>query len=234
MANTLDIDPEWDGIDLIEEVEAAFGIEVADDEAERCWTVSDLHEVIRAHTPNWDEQDGSCPSSAVFYCIRRVLAPDDKREVSPRSALQGAGMSARRLFNTLRSETRLRLPIEEATAIGVVGGWMCLLGFIGGLVALFTGAWTLTGLGALVVALGVLLLRVGPARLPFGVATVGDLVRLTVPLNAQDLALTGARPPDRWAILVALAAEHGSLPTDQIGPDTFLLRKGMELAAKRG
>ncbi|MEO7277755.1 MAG: hypothetical protein ABIW33_07020 [Sphingomicrobium sp.] len=234
MANTLDMDPEWGGIDLIEEVEGAFGIKVADKEAEGCWTVGDLYEVIRAHTPNWDEQDGPCASSAVFYRFRRALAPEDEREVSPRSALLDAGTSTRRLFDRLRRETRLRLPTEEATAIGLVGGWMCLLGFIGGLVALFTGAWALTGLGALVVVLGVLLLRVDPARLPIGVATVGDLVRRTVPLNAQDLAETGARPPDRWAILVALAAEHGSLPPDEIGPDTFLLRKGMELAAKRG
>ena len=234
MTNTLDLDPEWGGIDLIEEVEAAFGIKVADDEAERCSTVGDLYEVIRAHTPHWDEQDGSCASSAVFYRFRRALAPEDKREVSPSYALEGVGKSARALFNMLRRETRLRLPTEEATVIGVVGGWMCLLGFIGGLVALFTGAWALTGLGALVVALGVLLLRVDPARLPAGVGTVGDLVRRTVPLNAQDLAQTGACPPNRWAILVALAAEHGSLQPDQIGPDTFLLRKGMELAAKRG
>lgn len=83
-------------------------------------------------------------------------------------------------------------------------------------------------------AIGVLLLRVDPGRLLVGVTTVGDLVRRTVPLNAQNLAETGARPPDRWTILVALAAEHGSLPTNQIGPDTFMLRKGMELAAKRG
>jgi hypothetical protein len=234
MANILDIDPEWGGIDLIEEVEAAFGIKVADDEAERCWTVGDLYEVICAHTPHWNEQDGSCASSAVFYRFRRALAPENKREVSPSSALAGAGMSARGLYNLLRRETRLRLPTEEATVIGVVGGWMCLLGFIGGLIALFTGAWALTGLGTLVVVLGVLLLLVDPARLPTGVGTVGELVRRTVPLNAQGLAQTGARPPDRWAIVIALAAEHSSLHPDQINPDTFLLRKGMELAAQRG
>jgi hypothetical protein len=234
MANTLDLDPECGGIDLVDEVEAAFGIKVADDEAERCWTVGDLYDVIRARTPHWDEQDGSCASSAVFYRFRRALAPEEKREVSPSSALRGAGMSIRQLFNTLRKETGLRLPTEGETAIGVVAGWLCLLGFIGGLIALYDGAWIAAGVGALAVAVGILLGRLEPARLPLGVATVGDLVRRTVALNAQDLARTGARPPDRWAVLVALAAEHGSLPPDQIGPDTFLLRKSMEMAAKRG
>ena len=234
MANTLDLDPEWGGIDLIEEVEKAFAIKIADNEAERCWTVGDLCNVICARTPHWDEQDGSCASSAVFDRFRRFLAPEDKASVSPRAPLQRAGISASRLFNFLHTETGFRLPTVETTIIGVIGGWMCLVGFIGGLVALFTGAWALSVIGGVAVALGFLLLRVDPARLPVGMTTVGDLVRRTVPLNVQNLTEAGIRPPDRWAILVALATEHGSLPLDEIGPDTFLLRKGMELAASRG
>ena len=53
-------------------------------------------------------------------------------------------------------------------------------------------------------------------------------------VNAQSLAEAGARPPDRWAIVMALLAEHGLLPPDHIGPDTLVLRKGMDLAAERG
>ncbi len=233
MANSLDLDPEWGAIDLLEEVEEAFAIKIADEEAERCWTVGDLYEVICAHTPHWDEQGGSCASSAVFYRLRRSLAPEDKTSVSPRLSLESTGMSASRLMDSLRIGTGLRLPTVELTTIGVVGGWMCLVGFIGALIALFTGAWALIGIGALVVVLGVLLLRLDPARLPSGLSTVGDLVRRIVPLNAQKLAQAGARPPDRWSVLVTLAAEHGILPPDQIGSDTFLLRKGMELAAAR-
>jgi hypothetical protein len=167
MANTLDLDPEFGGIDLIDEVEAAFGIKVEDEEAERCWTVGDLYQVIYARTPNWTEQDGSCASSAVFYQFRRVLAPEDKRLLSPRAPLQSTGMSAQPLFNLLRQKTNLRLPTETPTAIGIIGGWMCLVGFIGGLMALFSAAWAWSGIGVAVVALGVVLLRVDPARLPF-------------------------------------------------------------------
>jgi hypothetical protein len=234
MVNTLDLDPEWGGIDLIEEVEEAFTIKIADKEAERCWTVGDLYEVICTHTPDWDQQDGACGSSSVFYLLRRSLAPDDKRAVSPRSILQRVGASPNRLLASLQRDTGLRLPNAEPTITGLVGGYLCLLGLIGGIVALVTGAWLWSVAGALVLGLGVLLVRSDPGRLPAGVTTVGDLVRRATPLNAQKLAASGARPIDRWAILVALAAEHGSLPPDQIGPDTFLLRKGMELAAKRG
>lgn len=234
MSNTLDLDPEWGAIDLLEEVESSFGIRIANEEAERCSTVGDLYDVICAQAPQWDEQSGSCASSAAFYRVRRSLAPQDKAAVSPASPLAHADMSANSLFNSLRSETGLRLPSLEPTAIGVIGSWIFLVGFFGGLGALFTGAWALSGIGALVLALGLLLIQVDPARLPNGIATVGDLVRRTVPLNVQELMQSGARPPARWSVLVALAAEHGSLPRDQIGPGTFLLRKGMALAAGRG
>ena len=234
MANTLDLDPEWGGIDLIEEVEAAFGIKVADHEAERCWTVGDLYEVICAHTPDWEKQNGSCASSAVFYKFRRSLAPEDKRTINPRAPLQPMGASASRLFRSLGRDTGLRLPSVQSTGIGITGGYLCLVGFFVALVALFMGAWTISGIGGLMLALGALLLQLDPARLPVGVTTVGDLVRRTVPLNSQTLAEAGARPSDRWAVSVALAAEHGLLPPTEIGPDTFLLRKGMESAAKRG
>lgn len=63
-----------------------------------------------------------------------------------------------------------------------------------------------------------------PGGLPEGIASVADLVRRTVPLNARLLARAGARPPDPWSVLAALAAEHGKLPPGAIGPGTFLLR----------
>lgn len=233
VANTLDLDPERGAIDLIENVEKAFAIKIANDEAERCWTVGDIYEVICARTPLWGEQGRSCASSAVFYRVRRSLAPEDRSSISPGSSLAGAGVSANRLITSLRSGTGLRFPMAEPTTVGVVGGWMFLVGFIGAIVALLVGAWLASAIGALVVAVGVVLLRLDPARLPSGVTTVGDLVRRTVPLNVQTLAKTGTRPPDRWSVLAALSAEHGTLQPNQIGPDTFLLRKGMELATAR-
>lgn len=75
MPTTLDLDPEWGAIDLLEEVEAAFNIKIGDDEAERCWTVGDLYDLICAHAPQWDEQAGTCASSAVFYRVRRSVTP---------------------------------------------------------------------------------------------------------------------------------------------------------------
>lgn len=44
--NTLDLDPEWGAIDLLEEVEASFGIKIEDAVAEQIETVGDLYDVI--------------------------------------------------------------------------------------------------------------------------------------------------------------------------------------------
>jgi acyl carrier protein len=40
--NSLDLDPEWGAIDLLEEVEASFGIKIEDTVAEQIETVGDL------------------------------------------------------------------------------------------------------------------------------------------------------------------------------------------------
>ena len=40
--NTLDLDPEWGAIDLIEEVEKEFGIKFTNEEVEPCETVGDF------------------------------------------------------------------------------------------------------------------------------------------------------------------------------------------------
>ena len=110
MAKSLDLDPEWGAIDLLEEVEATFGIKIENEEAERCCTVGDLYDVVCAHLPDWDGQGGNCGSSMVFYRMRRSLSSGDKRGVTPGSALTAAGLQPIRLFKKLADDTGLRLP----------------------------------------------------------------------------------------------------------------------------
>lgn len=124
MANSLDLDPEWGAIDLLEEVEQTFSIQIANEEAERCVTVGDLYDVICAHSPDWDGQDGKCGSSMVFYRMRRSLSPDDKRGVTPDTPLAGIGLEPSRLFKKLEVDTGLRLPGYELTWLGMTGGFL--------------------------------------------------------------------------------------------------------------
>lgn len=233
MANTLDLDPEWGAIDLIEEVEATFGFTITKEEAEPCATVGDLYDVICAHTPDWEGQKGSCGSSMVFYRMRPSFSPAEKRDVTPDTPLTASGLQPSRLFKKLADDTGLRLPSYELTWLGVTGRFLLVGGIIVAIVALLTGHWLVGGIVALVALAGLQLLRVDPGSYPISIVTVADLVRRTVPLNAAILKAAGGRPADRWSILVAMAAEYGVLPPDEIGPETFFHRKSLELATAR-
>lgn len=233
MKNSLDLDPEWGAIDLIEEVEATFGFTITKEEAEPCATVGDLYNVICAHSPDWDGQDGSCGSSMVFYRMRRSLSPDDKRGVAPDTPLTAIGLQPSRLFKKLADDTGLRFPAYELTWLGVTGGFLLVGGIMAAIVALLTGHWMVCGVVALIALAGLPLLRLDPGRLPAGFVDMADLVRRTVPLNATRLQAAGGQPADRWSILTALAAEHGTLPPDQIEPETFFHRRSLELEAKQ-
>lgn len=232
MANSLDLDPEWGAIDLFEEVEATFGIEIANEEAERCGTVGDLYEILCAQSPDWDTQNGNCGSSMVFYRLRRSLSPEDKRGLARDTPLATSGLPPSRLFKKLAVDTGLRLPADELTWLGITGGFLLLGGIIVAVVALLTAHWSVSGILALLALAGLPLLQLDPGRFPAGIATISDLVRRTVPHNAASLKDAGGRPADRWSVLVALAAEHGVLPPDRIGPETVFHQKQLESATR--
>lgn len=230
MASSLDLDPEWGAIDLLEEIEVTFGIEIANKDAERCSTVGDLYDILCALSPDWEDQTGRCGSSMVFYMLRRSLNPEDKRLVRPDTLLTAIGLQPTLLFSVLAKGTGLRLPAYEPTSLGKAGGFLISAGIIGSVVTLLTGHWRISGIVAPVSLAGIPLLRLDPGRFPKGMLTVADLVRRTVPLNVASLKEAGVRLGDRWSILVALAAEHGELSPAEIDPDTFFHRRSLELA----
>jgi hypothetical protein len=230
MPTTLDLDPEWGAIDLIEEVETVFRFTITKDEAERCATIGDLYAVVCAHTLGWDAASGKCGSSMTFYRMRRSLDPERTQGVSPRTTLTGYGRPFE-LFKKLGRETGLRLPSVRLTPVGMVSGFFLTGALLVAIVTLLVGQWLFSGVAIGVAVFGMLPIWADRGRLPTGVETVGDLVRRTAPLNARQLEADGGRLADRWTILVSLASEHGSLMPDEIAPGTFLHRKSMELAA---
>jgi hypothetical protein len=230
VTNTLDLDPEWGAIDLIEEIEAVFGFEIANEEAGRCVTVGDVYRLVCDHTPGWDAQGGKCASSVTFYRLRRSLATDGSRAISPDTPLPQDG-DINRLFKKVGRETGLRLPSTQSTTIGNVGGYLFSGSLIALIVTLLKGNWTLSLTVLCVGFIGILFIYHDRGRLPAGVVTIGDLVRRTAPLNENRLQKEGSRPSDRWKILTALAAEHGMLGPEEITQDTFLHQKSMILAS---
>lgn len=230
MANSLDLDPEYGAIDLLEEVEATFGIEISDGEAECCCTVGDLYEVLEEHLPDWDQQNGNCGSSMVFYRVRRALTSVNNDPIAPSTPLSASGLTPSRLFNMLGAETELRLPLFPFTTVGKIGAVLFMAGLVFAIVALFNAHWIVGGVLALLSLMGFSMMWLDEGRYPSGVVTVGDLVQRTVPLNSSIVKDAGGRPADRWSVLTALASEYGVLAPQEISPDTFLHRKSMEQA----
>ena len=230
MADTLDLDPEWGAIDVIEELEAVFDFKMTDEEAEGCCTVGDVYDVVCSHTSDWNSQGGNCVSSMTFYRLRNALAPEDKRSVRPTTDLDTLGLTPSALFDLLSERTNLRLPSHSLDKLGIAGS--CLL-FAGGIISigtLFNSLWSAAFMSATVASAGLLLIWRDPGRWPNGIETFGDLARRTAPLNVQTLKEAGGKPPDRWSILTAISSEYGQLEPEAITPETFLHKKSLDEA----
>ena len=230
MADTLDLDPEWGAIDLIEELEETFKFKMTNEEAERCCTVGDVYEVLRSHTEGWDEQSGNCSSSMTFYRLRNALGPDYRRSITPSTPLISIGLKPSELFDVLSKRSGLRLPSHSLNRLGMIGSCLMFAGVILSIVALFNSHWLVAGAFALIAGVGLVLVWRDPGRLPNGIVTFGDLVTRSAPLNAMRLQEMGGKPSDRWSVLTAIAAEYGQLQPNAISPETFLHRKSLDEA----
>ena len=230
MADTLDLDPEWGAIDLIEELETTFGFKIQNEEAERCCTVGDVYNLVCAYTAGWDDQVGLCGSSMVFYRLRRALCPEDKRSITPSTPLALLAPSPSKLMDGLSKRSGLRLPVHTLTGLGGAGAALLLAGIVLTVVALFGSHWLVAGASACVAMIGLILVWRDPGRFPKGIQTLGDLVNRAVPLNSKRLQELGGRPVARWSILTAIAAEYGKLEPADISPETYLHKKSLDEA----
>ena len=203
MSNTLDLDPGWGAIDLIEGVEQAFDFTITRDQTERCTTVGDLYAVICAYVPDWDARAGRCVSSMTFYRIRRALDPDRTAAIILRTALAVYG-SPKDLLGRMGRETGLRFPTVQLGPTGMIGGLFFTIGTVAALVMLGLGQRTFLWPAVAVAIFGLLPVWSDPGRLPPGIATIGYLVRRTASLYARIVLAAGGKPSSRWEILVSM------------------------------
>jgi hypothetical protein len=74
MPSSLGLAGDLDDVDMLEDVEAAFGFRVSDEELARCWTVGHLFELINSRLPS-EGSAGSCATAMCFYRLRRAIQP---------------------------------------------------------------------------------------------------------------------------------------------------------------
>ena len=222
--NSLNLAGDGDDIDLLEDVERVFGIEVSDAEASDMETVGQLHELICNRIDV--RADAACLSATVF---RKLVAGMDGIRVRPQTRIDEAiePKASGEVLRKLENATGLKLFIRRHPAsIGV----STVLTFA--FPALVVASWSTLGNLAFVWLLGWLAVPRTSAwsdavfgKVPPRVETVGELVTQILPENYSTLAASGVtgNRGDVWKLLVLICSEYapGGI---KVTPETTFFR----------
>lgn len=219
MPSSLGLAGDLDDVELIEDVEGAFGFRFSDEEVERCSTVGHLFELVEARLPDIGSRVG-CASAMCFYRLRRVLryrTPVELRSTTPIDAL--SSLPVRTLYQVIKSECGLRPPVS------VMSIWGCTALLLVAAIPISAVAigwpwWIALMLAGLAIAL----FRIAPIRLPNNVETFGDLVKMVTSRSIGALSEQGARlgPNEAWTAFKDVLSDHTVLPKSEITMDTLL------------
>lgn len=225
--NTLGLDDDLDGAEVLQSLEASFGVKFRRSEAESCWTVGDLYTLLQSHLIRDDPVGSGCASAMAFYRLRRTIAKTSRlTRLSPTTPLKDVStLPPRALFDHIRADTRMRLPHLEFSGVG----WFGVVLLSGGVIGLLMAVGNLPNWKAfsgLAAVLGAVLMRRDRGRFPQACQSLGDLARMVAGLNFGALMAAGAgcREKDLWSALIEVLAEHSSIPKTEIRPETALLQ----------
>ncbi len=220
MTSSLGLVGDLDDVDLIEDVEAAFGVRLGDDEIERCSTVGHLFELIEARLPDMPSGK-SCATAMCFYRLRRALQPHSAIALKPKTSIAALEtVPVRKLHEIIETECGLRPPEQIITLWGCLA-LLLVLALPFGLFAIGMPWWVALPSAAI----GIGLYRLAPIQLPGEVEKFGDLVRIVASRSIGALAGQGARlgPKEAWQAFTDVLSDHTQLSKDEIGPETLLL-----------
>lgn len=220
MTSSLGLAGDLDDVELIQDVEAAFGVRLEDDEIERCSTVGQLFELIKARLPDLPSGQ-SCATAMCFYRLRRALQPHSVIALKPKTSIGALGsLPVRKLHRIIETECGLRPPPQYITFWGCLA-LLLVVTLPFGLFAVGMPWWSALPSAAL----GIGLYRLAPIQLPGEVETFGDLVRIVASRSIGALAGQGARlgPEEAWQAFKDVLSDHTQLSKDEIGPETLLL-----------
>jgi hypothetical protein len=219
VASSLGLAGDLDDVELIEDIEEAFGLRFSEDQLGYCRTVGDIFALIEASIPVAYASARHCGTAMCFYRIRRALQPRIDTQLRPNTAMEAlSGISVRELYQIIKNDCGFRPPNP------VISLWGCVALLLVGVLPLasvglgatwwLATAWALPAIG---------LYSVAPVRLPKNVISFGDLVRIVAARNIGALAAEGARvrTKEAWNALKEIASDH-SETKDAIDPDTLI------------
>lgn len=210
MTNSLGLDDDLDGVDLVRDIEAAFGCRFSDAELEQCRTVGDLFDAVAAHLPD-DACEGRCATAMTFYRLRRAFQPQISTKLRPCTPIAVLStIPTKEIHRIIEKDCHFRAPISGI--VDLLGLAALILLFPVPIIVVASGdLWWLAIASA---ALGYAVLVMAPTRLRTDIATFGDLVRIVSSRNIGLLASEGARlrAQEAWEALKEILADHSSLP----------------------
>ncbi|HJW41572.1 MAG TPA: hypothetical protein VJ476_10135 [Rhizomicrobium sp.] len=240
MANTLGLGDDLDSVELVQDIEKAFDVEIANAEAERLLVVGQLYDLLVSKIPASDANK-KCASAMTFYRLRQGMERlGFGRKLSPSADIRFLEKSgASRSFKRLERETGLTLPKLVMTWIG---GFGCLLSVASICVAIVAALFFHRTQSFLPFLMLLLLLAVGtgfavtyldPGKLTQDCRTLGGLSKRTAAQNFGKLAELGARngSEDIWNSLVDLLSNY-SLPKSEITRETYFLQSQLKRSAQ--
>ena len=129
--NTLNLVGDGDEIDILEHIEAVFGVTFSDAEAVQCETVGTLYELLAAKLDASNERRPVCFTAVSFYRLRRALyAVTGVRGIGPKTRLDDLFPGGRigAAAKVLKERTGMELPDPE---LGTIAGAVFLILFWG-------------------------------------------------------------------------------------------------------
>ncbi len=186
MANSLRL-ADLDDVELLMAVEEAFGVQIANSEAEKCLLVGDLYNVLLKKFPVAGEVSGRCLSAITYYRLKRAISSDlAARKPSPETPLSVLGGWLRRpaRWREIEAQTGLRLP---ELRIGWIPAVLTLAMFVSPILAnVFADGWTAAGF-LLLTALSIPFASLCARQLPRECLTLGQLAKVTSAMNYGTL-----------------------------------------------
>lgn len=237
MANTLGLDDDLDGVEVVESIERAFDLKFANAEVERILTVGEMYDLLASKIPD-NASDRKCATAMAFYRLKTAIEGRGDERITPSTDIRFLeARGVRSSFASIEEKTGLNLPRAAMAWVGFVGLTLFVVSFFTAPALCGFFGWALLswplGLCALAMAVGWLLTRVDQGKLPKDCETLGGLSRETAKVSYGKLVKAGAshRGEDIWNALLDLLSCY-ALPRSEITRDTLFLQNQLSQPRK--
>lgn len=231
-----------DAVEIIIETEEAFGITIADDEAEKLFKVRDLYNLVLSKI----DTSPACASSIAFYRVRQAMVESlgvSRRSVRPSTRLESLlpQKNRREAWKQVEDAAKLTLPRLQYTAqwksrfiaAGLISATLAIL-MVWRLVTFLSPSFVLSGVTFFVgasgwiaifgITAGLLDKRATFLRNQLPCSSAGDLAMSMLALNQAEFSLTAEAKEkltreDLWVRLVKIICKQLGLEPHEVVPE---------------